>query len=220
MDLRDEVAGTEGTIRLDHFLRTGFEMFTASSEGGYVAEKAEGQKGWLFPVGDEAHALGYVHMFQDMLDAREAGRAPMETFYDGYVVNAIIDACYKSMKSGRWEPVELDLWPGPQGKPGNTAERYSTAAKIKKVSGASTAVPNKAGIGAGPQKKAGRGARKSLPKGPGRAQEAKTVAGKGKTAGAAIKPGVVVIKTERLPDGRTKTILKETATGRIFEKIG
>ncbi|MDH3651998.1 MAG: Gfo/Idh/MocA family oxidoreductase, partial [Saprospiraceae bacterium] len=28
MDLRDEVAGSEGTIRTDHFLRTGFEMFT------------------------------------------------------------------------------------------------------------------------------------------------------------------------------------------------
>lgn len=106
MDLRDEVSGTEGTIRLDHFLRTGFEMFTAAGESGYVAEKAEGQTGWLFPVGDEAHELGYVHMFQDMLDAREAGRAPMETFFDGYVVNAIVDACYRSMKSGRWEPVK------------------------------------------------------------------------------------------------------------------
>ena len=29
MDLRDEVAGTHGTIWLNHFLRTGFEMFTA-----------------------------------------------------------------------------------------------------------------------------------------------------------------------------------------------
>lgn len=28
MDLRDEVAGTNGTIWLNHFLRTGFEMFT------------------------------------------------------------------------------------------------------------------------------------------------------------------------------------------------
>ena len=52
MDLRDEVSGTEGTIWLDHFLRTGFEMFTAAGQGGYVAEKAESQKGWLFPVGD------------------------------------------------------------------------------------------------------------------------------------------------------------------------
>lgn len=30
MDLRDEVAGTHGTIWMNHFLRTGFEMFTAA----------------------------------------------------------------------------------------------------------------------------------------------------------------------------------------------
>jgi predicted dehydrogenase len=112
MDLRDEVAGTEGTIWLDHFLRTGFEMFTAKGEGDYVAEKAEGRTGWLFPVGDEVHELGYVHMFSDMLNALDQGRQPLETFYDGYVVNAIIDACYRSMASGRWEPVELDIWRG------------------------------------------------------------------------------------------------------------
>ena len=41
MDLRDEVAGTHGTIWLNHFLRTGYEMFTAGGGGGYVAEKAE-----------------------------------------------------------------------------------------------------------------------------------------------------------------------------------
>ena len=60
MDLRDEVAGTEGTIWLNHWLRTGFEMFTAVGQGGYVAEKAEGETGWLFPVGDEVGELGYV----------------------------------------------------------------------------------------------------------------------------------------------------------------
>lgn len=93
MDLRDEVAGTEGTVWLDHFLRTGFEMFTAVGSSGYVAEKADSEKGWLFPVGDEANELGYVHMFRDMFDALDASRAPMETLYDGYVVNAIMDAC-------------------------------------------------------------------------------------------------------------------------------
>ena len=107
MDLRDEVAGTEGTIWMDHFLRTGFEMFSAVGRGGYVAEKAEGDKGWLFPVGDEVHELGYVDMFQDMFDALDAGRAPMETLRDGYVVNAVIDACYKSAASKKWEPVRL-----------------------------------------------------------------------------------------------------------------
>ena len=111
MDLRDEVAGTEGTIWLNHFLRTGFEMFS-SGTGSYVAEKAEQDTGWLFPVGDEVTELGYVDMFTDMFESMEAGRDPMESFYDGYVVNAIIDACYKSAKTKQWEPVELEDWRG------------------------------------------------------------------------------------------------------------
>ncbi|MBW2607294.1 MAG: Gfo/Idh/MocA family oxidoreductase [Deltaproteobacteria bacterium] len=112
MDLRDEVSGTEGTIWLDHFLRTGFEMFTSAGRGGYVAEKAETETGWLFPVGDEVHELGYVDMFTDMLDSLDNGTEPMETFYDGYVVNAVMDACYRSITSKRWEPVELEIWRG------------------------------------------------------------------------------------------------------------
>ncbi len=112
MDLRDEVSGTEGTIWLNHFLRTGFEMFTSVGQGGYVAEKAEGETGWLFPVGDEVNELGYAHMFTDMLDALDNNVEPTETFYDGYVVNAIMDACYRSAKSKQWAPVVLDVWRG------------------------------------------------------------------------------------------------------------
>lgn len=37
---------------------------------------------------------------------RELGTAPMETFEDGVIVNRIIDACYRSMRSGTWERVE------------------------------------------------------------------------------------------------------------------
>ena len=112
MDLRDEVSGSEGTIWLNHWLRTGFEMFTAVGQGGYVAEKAEGDTGWMFPVGDEVAELGYRDMFLDMFNAMDEGREPLETFYDGYVVNAIIDACYKSAKSKKWEAVELADWRG------------------------------------------------------------------------------------------------------------
>jgi predicted dehydrogenase len=112
MDLRDEVAGTHGTIWLNHFLRTGFEMFTAGGSGGYVAEKAETSAGWLFPVGDEVSELGYTDMFSDMFEALDAGRAPQETFYDGYIVNAIMDAAYRSAKSKAWEPVQLFEWRG------------------------------------------------------------------------------------------------------------
>src|ERR687887_1078554 len=111
MDLRDEVAGTNGTIWMNHFLRTGFEMFSSGGGGGYVAEKAETEAGWLFPVGDEVTELGYVDMFTDMFEALDAGREPAETFYDGYVVNAVMDACYRSAASGRFEPVELE-WRG------------------------------------------------------------------------------------------------------------
>ncbi len=112
MDLRDEVAGTEGTIWLNHFLRTGFEMFTSGAGSGYVAEKADQETGWLFPVGDEVVELGYVDMFTDMFTAMETAHEPRETFYDGYIVNAVIDACYQSARSRRWEPVLIDDWRG------------------------------------------------------------------------------------------------------------
>jgi predicted dehydrogenase len=111
MDLRDEIAGTEGTIWLNHFLRTGYEMYSSGGGDGYVAEKLESTEGWLFPVGDEISELGYTSMFADMFDSLEAGRAPRETIYDGYVVNAIMDAAYASARSRNWEPVEME-WRG------------------------------------------------------------------------------------------------------------
>jgi predicted dehydrogenase len=117
MDLRDEVMGSEGTIWTNSFLRTGFDMFTTGKTGSYVAEKAESSNGWLFPVGDEVHELGYTNMFTDMFNSLESGKEPAETFYDGYVVNAIIDAAYKSAKTKLWEPVVLDYWRGKTGVP-------------------------------------------------------------------------------------------------------
>jgi len=112
MDLRDEVMGTEGTIWVNNFLRTGIEIFTAGGKKGYVAEKAESEKGWIFPVGDEVTELGYNHMFADMLRSFENKTQPIETFYDGYIVNEIMDACYRSAKSKKWEPVNLKIWRG------------------------------------------------------------------------------------------------------------
>lgn len=115
LDLRDEVMGSEGTIWINSFLRTGFDMFTTGKGANYVAEKAESNTGWLFPVGDELNELGYNHMFMDMFNAMEQGKQPKETFYDGYIVNAILDAAYKSAKSKIWEPVDLNIWRGKSG---------------------------------------------------------------------------------------------------------
>ena len=124
MDLRDEVAGTEGTIWTNHFLRTGFDVFTSGAGGGYVAEKAESASGWLFPVGDEVWRSSATSTCSPTCSTRStrAGRR-RETFYDGYVVNAIIDACYRSAETRQWEPVQLDDWRGA----GVPADRARTA---------------------------------------------------------------------------------------------
>ena len=156
MDLRDEISGTEGTIWLNHWLRTGFEMFTSGSKGGYVAEKAEGDSGWLFPVGDEAAELGYTDMFKNMFNAMDNEEEPMETFYDGYIVNTIIDACYKSAKTKQWENVDIESWQGEENVP--------------------------------------------------HIRESNEI------------DGQILIKTEVMPDGTTKQILKDPETGKISEK--
>lgn len=158
MDLRDEVSGTEGTIWLNHWLRTGYEMFTAVGEGGYVAEKAEGSTGWLFPVGDEVGSLGYTDMFVDMLDALDKGTQPMETFYDGYIVNAIMDAAYQSMETKRWEPVVIEDWRGSDETSGGVMLHDYDAQHF-------------------------------------------------------------LIKEEKMPDGKTKLILKEKAGGRVIQRV-
>ncbi len=115
LDLRDEVMGDEGTIWSNGFMRTGLEIFTSGKSAGYVAEKSESESGWQFPVGDELNELGYNHMFLDMFSALENGGQPRETFYDGYIVNAVMDACYKSVESKKWEPVDLAVWRGQKG---------------------------------------------------------------------------------------------------------
>lgn len=158
MDLRDEVSGTEGTIWLNHWLRTGFDFFTSVGEGGYVAEKAEGSTGWMFPVGDENGALGYVEMFADMLNSLDQGKKPIEDFYDGYVVNAIMDAAYRSAQSKRWEPVILEDWRG-------DAEA-ETAGVLRDYDAEH-----------------------------------------------------FLIKEEKMPDGRTKLILKEKVGGKVIQKV-
>ena len=158
MDLRDEISGTKGTIWLNHWMRTGFELFTAEGETDYVAEKAESETGRLFPVGDEIGSLGYITMFDDMLDSIDHGKQPMESFYDGYVVNAIMDAAYRSADSKKWEPVILDDWRG--------SDDAETAVQM-----------------------------------------------------AEYDEDHFLIKQEKMPDGKTKYILKQKFSGEIVQKV-
>ena len=52
-------------------------------------------------------------MIRDFVEAFRAGREPRETFQDGYVVNTVLDAAYRSMRSGQWE----DAWQRPRTYP-------------------------------------------------------------------------------------------------------
>jgi predicted dehydrogenase len=103
---RFEVNGDAGRMVED--LSVGSMKAFIERPAGYLAEKADAETGWVFPVPDEVRVHGHDLMMADVIDAFRTGRAPRETFRDGYVVNTILDAAYRSMRSGRWEPVSLD----------------------------------------------------------------------------------------------------------------
>ena len=103
---RFEVYGEAGRIIQD-MTSTPMRAFI-ERPAGYLGEKMDADTGWVFPVPDETHVHGHDAMMQDVVEAFRSGSAPRETFRDGYMVNGVLDAAYRSMKSGRWEPVELD----------------------------------------------------------------------------------------------------------------
>jgi predicted dehydrogenase len=106
MELRNEIYGTDGRIVTDT-TDTNIRAFVAHSPG-YLMEKADADTGWVYPIPDEARVYGYHEELRHFIECHETGAAPRETFVDGYVVNCVLDACYRSMTSGRWEPVEID----------------------------------------------------------------------------------------------------------------
>ncbi|MFL5671216.1 MAG: gfo/Idh/MocA family oxidoreductase, partial [Chloroflexota bacterium] len=83
-------------------------------------------------VGDEVSELGYVDMFSDMFRAMDEGTAPQETLYDGYVVNAIMDAAYRSAAAHAWVPVDLDWRGGETSRIASTPETFDGLVVIKR----------------------------------------------------------------------------------------
>jgi predicted dehydrogenase len=72
---------------------------------GYLGEKVDADTGWVYPVPNETYAHGHDAMMADVISAFREGRKPEETFEDGLIVNQILDAAYRSMRTGQWEPV-------------------------------------------------------------------------------------------------------------------
>lgn len=101
LDLRNEIHGSEGSIFTDVTRGTPMTAFTTRS-AGYVVEKAEIDIGWTRPLPEEAFAYGYQAEMRHFVECVRDGVTPRETYEDGYVVNAVLDAGYRSMRSGRW----------------------------------------------------------------------------------------------------------------------
>jgi predicted dehydrogenase len=106
MELRNEVVGQGGRLITDS-TSTPIWGFI-ENPAGYLMEKADAETGWVYPIPDEARHYGYQEELRHFVECYKAGERPREAFEDGYIVNCILDACYRSMKSGRWEPVETD----------------------------------------------------------------------------------------------------------------
>lgn len=109
LENRFEVYGDAGRIVQD-ITSTVLRAFI-ERPAGYIGEKADVDTGWVFPVPDETHAHGHDAMMRDVVDCFRTGTIPRETFQDGLAVNSIIDAAYRSIRSGRWESVEPALVP-------------------------------------------------------------------------------------------------------------
>ena len=106
LENRFEVYGDGGRIVQD-ITSTMLRAFI-ERPAGYLGEKVDADTGWVFPVPDETYTHGHDAMMRHVVEAFRTGTTPRETFHDGFVVNTIIDAAYRSMRSGRWEPVERD----------------------------------------------------------------------------------------------------------------
>jgi predicted dehydrogenase len=101
LDLRNEIHGSEGSIFTDVTRGTPIGAFTTKS-AGYVVEKADIDFGWTRPLPEEAFAYGYQAEMRHFVECVRDGATPRETYQDGYVVNCVLEAGYRSMRTGRW----------------------------------------------------------------------------------------------------------------------
>nr|MDO8115415.1 Gfo/Idh/MocA family oxidoreductase [Candidatus Sigynarchaeota archaeon] len=106
LDLRLEAHGKEGAVFVDPTRETGIKVFTSRGLN-YTVEKGESEKGWLYPLPNEYMVYGYYDELKHFTKCIAEGKSPIETFKDGVIVNAILDAGYKSVKEKKWVPIEL-----------------------------------------------------------------------------------------------------------------
>ena len=107
-DVRLEIYGSEGVIFIDATRETGIKLFTTAPEGstGYIVEKADVTRGWMFPSWREFETGGYMYELQHFLECVATGQSPRESFTDGYAVNRIIDTAYEALQQKKWITIQ------------------------------------------------------------------------------------------------------------------
>lgn len=106
MQLRHEFVGTAGRLYTDSSATPVWGFI--QNPVGYLVEKSDAETGWVYPVPEEARAYGFSQQFRSFVTSFEKGEEPVETFQDGFIVNCILDACYRSMQTGVWEKVSYE----------------------------------------------------------------------------------------------------------------
>jgi predicted dehydrogenase len=106
MQLRHEFSGSAGRLVTDSSVSPVWGFITTPV--GYLVEKADVDTGWVHPVPEETRAYGFSQQMRHFVQRFAAGEPPLETFEDGWMVNCILDACYRAMRSGTWEKVRLE----------------------------------------------------------------------------------------------------------------
>jgi predicted dehydrogenase len=101
-----EVWGDEGMLTYDRSaLAQPIKIFARHATASYVMEKAESDRGWLFPMVEEYRKYGYMGEIEHFLEAIGAGREPSCTFREGLEVNRVIDAMYAAARERAWKAV-------------------------------------------------------------------------------------------------------------------
>lgn len=106
LDVRGEIHGTDGYVSTDVTGETGIRAFTMGA-AGYVVEKAGVDHGWTAPATQEFVTYGFHNMMDHFVHAFLDRTEPWQDFRDGLIDNIIIDAAYRSMKSGVWEQLDI-----------------------------------------------------------------------------------------------------------------
>lgn len=106
MQVTLEISGSEGMVTYDRSgLSQPIKVFARKQVQRYFSEKAEHDRGWLFPTVDEYWRYGYYDQIRQFVECIQTGRAPKLSFAEGVVVNRIMDAAYLSANAGTWQAI-------------------------------------------------------------------------------------------------------------------